>query len=110
MTGFDTILLISQTYTTDELGQYVPNEAPREVFARVESVSQREFFAAAQTGLRPELKAILTFAEDYQGEQIAVWQGMRYAIYRTYATPSGQMELYLKRETGVSANGENHLN
>ena len=100
MTGFDTLILIAKTYTVDELGQKVPQESAREVFARMDSISQSEFFEAGRIGLRPSYKAVLTFAEDYEGEEVAAYGGRRYAVYRTYKTASGQMELYLQRETG----------
>ena len=103
MIGFDTLHLISRTYTVDELGQKIPQESAREVFARMESVSQSEFFEAGRIGLRPSYKAILSTSFDYDDEEVAAYNGKRYAIYRTYETPSGQMELYLQRETGVSA-------
>lgn len=103
MIGFDMLKLISRTYTEDKLGQKIPQESPREVFARMESISQSEFFEAGRIGLRPSYKAVLSTALDYDGEEIAEYEGRRYAIYRTYETPYGQMELYLQRETGVSA-------
>ena len=107
MIGFDVLKLISQDFTEDALGQRVPKDTAREVFARVESVSQSEFFAAGRNGLRAQYKAILSTAWDYGGEEVAEYQGERYAVYRTYRTPSDQMELYLQRETGES-HGKGH--
>ena len=100
MIGFDVLTLIGREYDADELGQRIPRDTQREVFANVVSVSQSEFFSAAASGLRPEYKAILTTSWDYGGEEIAEYQGRRYAIYRTYRTESDQMELYLRREAG----------
>lgn len=100
--GFDQIELISQTYTIDELGQRIPQESAHCVYGRVESVSQKEFYEAARSGLKAEYKVILSFAEDYDGQEIAVLGSKRYAIYRTYVTKSGQIELYLRNENGVT--------
>lgn len=102
MTGFDTIKLLSTEYEEDELGQKVPHETEREVFARVESVSRAEFFDAGRIGIKPSWKVTLTFAEDYEGEELAEYDGKRYAIYRTYQTTGGGVELYLRPEAGVT--------
>lgn len=102
MTGFDELTLIAKSYSADELGQKIPAETQRDVFCRVESVSRTEFFDAARVGLRPEYKATLSFAEDYQGEESAEYEGVRYAVYRTYGTPGGGIELYLRKETGIT--------
>lgn len=100
MSGFDILTLISETFTVDELGQRVPAENRREVFCQMKSVSQSEFFGAGQLGLKPEYKAVMTTPLDYGGEEIAEYEGERYAVYRTYAPDGGQLELYLKREAG----------
>ncbi len=101
MTGFDILSLISETYTVDELGQRIPKENRRDVFCRAESVSQSEFFSAGRIGLTPAYKMVLATELDYGGEEIAEFDGKRYAIYRTYAPADGGIELYLQRETGV---------
>lgn len=102
MIGRDVLTLIgTETTGKDSLGQHIETPVTREVFARIESVSQSEFFEAARIGLTPSYKAVLSFAEDYGGEEIAEYNGQRYAIYRTFVTAAGQIELYLKRETGV---------
>ena len=100
MTGFDILTLISETFTKDELGQNIPEETRRDVFCRMESISQSEFYEAARIGLTPSYKAVIASNFDYDGEAIAEYDGKRYAIYRTYTLESGQMELYLKREVG----------
>lgn len=105
MIAVDVINLIAKTYTTDELGQKVPVESKRELYAKIDSVSQSEFFRAGEIGLKPALKATLSFYEDYNDEGLVEYAGKRYAIYRTFVTSSGQLELYLQKEAG-EANGE----
>lgn len=41
------------------------------------------------------------FAPDYQGEQIAVVDGVRYGVYRTYRAKNETLELYLERKAGI---------
>ena len=41
------------------------------------------------------------FAPDYQGEQIAVVDGARYGVYRTYRAKNETLELYLERRAGI---------
>lgn len=97
--------LIAQGYKQDAMGQMVPTETRRDVFCNVTSVTASEFFAAAQTGLKPELRATL-FGPDYQGEEIVELDGVRYGVYRTYLGKKETVELYLERKVGV-AHGEN---
>ena len=94
------LTLIGVTYTTDSIGQRVPQEAPRDVFCNVTSISASEWFDGGRVGLNPELRAIL-FAPDYAGEEICELDGVRYGIYRTYLGHSETIELYLERKTGV---------
>ena len=101
MIGSDILLLLATEYEVDALGQKVPKETKREVFCRVQNVSQTEFFEAGRLGFKPELKATLAASQDYQGEALAEYDGDRYAIYRTYKTDYDEMELYLRRETGA---------
>lgn len=82
-------------------------ETRREIFARVESISQSEFHAAGQAGFRPEYR-FTVFAAEYQGEAECEYEGRRYAIYRNYHVPgTDDLELYVQRKAGV-ANGENN--
>lgn len=95
----DTIDLIAQTFTKDTYGIEVSAETKRTVFAIVDSISQSEFFAAADTELNPELRFTVFFG-DYNGEEILEYQNKRYSIYRTYRG-GDYMELYAERKVGV---------
>lgn len=102
------LTLVGITYKTDASGQYekdaigqlVPIEVPRDVFCNITSVSASEFFEAGRAGIRPELRATL-FAFDYNGEEIAELDGVRYGVYRTYLGKGETIELYLERKAGV---------
>lgn len=99
MSRDDVVQLVGVTYTADSIGQRVPTEVQRQVYASVASVSASEFFAGGQRGLKPD-KKITVFAPDYQGEDSLVFAGKRYAIYRTYIRDDEQIELYCEAKTG----------
>lgn len=56
----------------------------REVFAKQNSIGMTEFYQAAATDYRPELKFTLTDYLDYNGETFAKYDGTLYRIMRTY--------------------------
>ena len=104
----DLIYLIVQTYTEDSIGQLIPSESSRAVWAHIQSVTRAEWTDAGERGLQPQLVAI-TPCVNYQGESIVQIGGgksaKRYGVYRTYMGPdSDDIELYLERKAGV-ANG-----
>lgn len=94
------INLIAKTYKVDAIGQRVPQETSREVFCSVSSVSGSEFLEAGRNGIKAEHK-ITMFAPDYEGEEIAELDGVRYSIYRTYIGKNETIELYLEKKAGV---------
>ena len=56
----------------------------REVFAKQISIGMTEFYEAAATDYRPEIKFNLTDYLDYNGETYAEHEGKFYRIMRTY--------------------------
>lgn len=94
------INLIAKSYIVDAIGQHIPQESCREVFCSVSSVSGSEFLEAGRNGIKAEYK-ITMFAPDYEGEEIAELDGIRYGIYRTYIGKSENIELYLEKKVGV---------
>ena len=95
----DVITLVTQTITTDKYGNEVAKETERTVFCEVDSISQTEFYAAANTELNPEYKFTIFFG-DYEGEEVVVFNGARYSVYRTYRT-GDDLELYTERKIGA---------
>lgn len=94
------LTLISVSYHPDEIGQQVPTEKRRDVFCNLSSVSASEWFEAGRAGMNAEHRATM-FAYDYNGEEIAELDGVRYGIYRTYLGRNESIELYLERKAGV---------
>jgi len=95
----DVLILISKSITTDKYLNEVVSESERTVMCEVFSISQTEFYAAANTELNPEFRFNIFFG-DYNGEDVCKFQGQRYAIYRTYRT-GDTLELYAERKIGA---------
>ena len=95
----DVITLITQTITTDKYGNEVATETERTVYCEVGSISQTEFYAAANTELNPEYRFTIFFG-DYEGESLVKFNGARYSVYRTYRT-GDDLELYTERKIGA---------
>lgn len=95
----DVITLITQTITTDIYGNEVATETERTVYCEVDSISQTEFYAAANTELNPEYKFTIFFG-DYEGEDLVLFNNKRYSVYRTYRT-GDDLELYTERKIGA---------
>lgn len=95
----DVITLITQTITIDKYGNEVATETERTVYCEVDSISQTEFYAAANTELNPEYRFTIFFG-DYEGESLVKFNGARYSVYRTYRT-GDDLELYTERKIGA---------
>lgn len=86
---FDT----SPTVTENDLGDVIETPGvPRAVFANKKSVTQTEFYQAAATGLRPELKFEVRVIE-YNKESTLSYEEKTYSIIRTYEVDSEKIEL-----------------
>ncbi len=97
-----TIILIKQTVKSDKIGQQkVISEEKNEVFCTISSVTRSEWRDAGQNGIAAELKVVMPRV-NYSEERIALVDGERKAIYRTYCPEdSDEIELYLKSEAGT---------
>ena len=94
------INMISETKTQDEIGQFVTEEAARQVFCDVRSISASEWLDAGREGFKPAYCFIM-FSPDYAGERIVEYNGKRYGIYRTYEGKHERIELYVEAQGGV---------
>lgn len=94
------IYLISRTYEKNIYGVLQPIETRKKVFAQVDSVTSSEWFEGGRNGLNPEYRFTI-FVGDYGGEEIAEYNGNRYAIYRTYIGRNEMIELYVEKNKGV---------
>ena len=102
MVKADIVKLISRSYVLDDIGVPVATETATEIPAEVRSITRSEWEAAGQQGLNAA-HVLLTPECNYDGQEIAVFRGVRYGIYRTYVPAGSEMlELYLERKAGVT--------
>ena len=101
----DVLKLIKTTQTQDDYGVWSPVETGREIFCRVNYVTRTEFFEAGRNGLNPEYMFTI-FEGDYDGERVAEYNGLRYAIYRVYRDRTDTLELYAERQGGTNRGDE----
>lgn len=87
---------------TDLVGNPIVKEQVTEIFAELGKAGQKEFFAAAQAGLKSE-GMIVVWSCEYEGQSIIELDGTRYDIYRTYGPRADEKtELYFQRRKGAS--------
>ncbi len=79
-------------------------EEKTSVFATKKSVSQKEFFDAAQVGFKSEC-VLEVWQSEYEGQELCEipfhGENKRFRIYRTYDRADGKTELYLTSKVGV---------
>lgn len=91
------LTLIRQTTGVDDYGDPTVAETFREVFGRLGSIGQSEFYQAHAVGLKPELKFILADYLDYENETLVEYLGQRYRVLRTFRNGQ-ELELVLYQE------------
>lgn len=94
------VTLIKKEYQQNDIGAFASKETTRDVYCNVSSVSGVEWMDAGKIGINAQYK-ITVFEYDYEGEEIAELNGVRYGIYRTYIGKNENLELYLEKKAGV---------
>lgn len=92
--------LIKQVYTENTLGEHVATETVNTVWADVQSVTGVAWSEAGVLGIKADLTAYMPVV-NYGGQKVAVIDGVRYAVYRTYRTDADEVQLYLQEEVGA---------
>lgn len=96
----DVITLVSVVKTQDDYGVWRETETKRDIFCQVDSVTRSEFFEGGRNGLNPQFRFTCFFG-DYQDEQIVIYNGKTYSVYRTYIGRNDTIELYVERKGGT---------
>ena len=92
----DVIELITETASAHGVHDAV-TETARTVYCTVRSVTRSEFYNALNAGVQPEYVFVLALAEDYQGERIVRYRGLKYRVVRTYMTADDGIEIICER-------------
>lgn len=74
----------------------------REVYARMLSVGEREFYDSVQAGFELELK-LEVWAWEYEGEKIVRYDGVEYSVVRVYRNKQRMAELSCEKIKGRNA-------
>ena len=95
------ITLEKPAYRMDGLNQMVQDGVTRrEIFCTELSLKRAEWGETFQRGLK-SVGCVTVWADEYEDETVAILDGVRYAIYRTYAPGTDEIELYLEQRVGV---------
>lgn len=99
------LTFVARTYADD--GYTKTGENFRDVFCRLASIGQTEFYQAQATDLRPELKFVLADHQDYEGEYLCIYNDEWYRVTRTYRA-GWSLEIVVQRASAeeVDPNGE----
>ena len=92
----DVIQLITETASAHGVHESI-TETAREVMCTVKSVSRSEYYNALNAGIHPTYVFYLTLAEDYHGERVVRYKGLKYRVVRTYMTDDDGIEITVER-------------
>lgn len=97
----DSITLVRVKTKQGQLSQRIPDgEDLREICCDIKSASRAEWAAAGNRGMKPAF-CVTVWTDEYLGETVAILNGDRYGIYRTYTPNDSETELYLHKKAGV---------
>ena len=92
----DVIQLITETASAHGVHESI-TETAREVMCTVKSVSRSEYYNALNAGINPTYVFYLTLSDDYQGERVVRYKGIKYRVVRTYMTDDDGIEITVER-------------
>lgn len=77
------LTLISYEMSKDDIGNPIKVPVKKTILCRLASVGSKEFYDAANIGLKPEMKFIVHEFE-YNGEKDVIFEDRKYKVMRTY--------------------------
>lgn len=91
---------MKQNLSLDDTCVLIAGERQEEIYCCALSISRNAFYHYGEKGLKPDiLLAVNDF--EYSGEEILEFEGIRYAITRTYERPDGLIELTGTKKAGL---------
>lgn len=93
----DICILIKEDFKADDIGNQIAVTTEAEIFCGEMAITEREFYDAAQAGIRPET-AIIVNSMDYEGQLKVSLKGITYSVIRRYPRIDEFTELYLQRK------------
>lgn len=97
------LTLISKVNSSEinSIGELINTENARNVFCIKKSVRQSEFFQAQANGFKVEIVLEMNSFE-YENEEICLFEGEKFKIYRAFPIKNERIELYLTTVVGES--------
>lgn len=90
-----------KTVITEDGIQKPDGYEKREVFARIGSLTSKEFYSAYQAGIQASFKAVVNIEDWKEGKELIVeFDGEIYNVYRTFAVEDA-VELYCRKDVGI---------
>lgn len=97
-----TCKLIVQKYITDEIGNQILQDEFVEVpIIEVQDIYQSEFYSAAQQGIKPTLRLLISDL-NYNDEEELEYMGKRYVIVRVDRVNNESIALVCERRVGAN--------
>lgn len=94
------VILVSENEIVNDIGDRVKLETQRKIRGQISYVNSAEWFEAKRSDINSKWR-IFVYDFEYKGEKIAIIDGVRYSIYRSYFVKGNQIELYLEEKGGV---------
>lgn len=94
------VKLIKRLTAVDSIGEVNFSETSREVYGKVTSSSQSEWFTAHKDGINSKYRLVI-YSFEYDDETIVEMDGKRFCIYRTFEPSLDKVELYLEEKAGT---------
>lgn len=91
--------LIGYKNGQDAIGNTIREKIETDVFCEKRSIRQSEFYAAAQSGLKPELTLVIRPYE-YDNQKEIIFENVSYRIIRTFEIDSEELELICEVQSG----------
>lgn len=99
------VTLIAVSESPNAIGDTVQTETRTVSYAEIVSPYMKETYEALAQGLKPEFVAVLpNWYDDYHGERLLEYEGVRYNIIRAYKAKDFSCELTVTR---IKANVSN---
>ena len=94
MKKYDTVTLVSESPQAHGMFD-PPSTTLRTLFCEIDSVGMNETYQAMSNGLEAKYTILLSLAEDYNNEKIAIYQDNKYRVIRSASLPGGGIKLIL---------------
>lgn len=91
--------LIGYEVGQDDIGNSTSEKVETIILCKKRSIRQSEFYAAAQSGLKPELTLVVRPYE-YNNQKEIVFEEVSYRIIRTFEIDSEELELICEVQSG----------